>query len=187
MRQDKGSMEENEIRHLMVSGNLNKLRLLTSTDAKSFLLAVIGREDLDAAPANFDRLISMGILFAKTEHEDLEEPVLRWLLDKPSGKRLDIAAAFLTGLWRRACRRFPVGDDKVILLLTARRGLEVDEDTEYSFIQALCEVIESDAAAPVRQRAVRAVETAAQRNFSRSLQPSVKARVDRALKYDAVS
>jgi hypothetical protein len=176
-------MEEKEIRHLMVSGNLQKLRSLTYADVSGFLLAAMGRYDDDAAPADFDRLMSMGILFAKTEHEHVDYPVLRWLLNKPSGKRLDIVAAFLTGLWRRAYRRIPVAEDKFVLLLTARRGLEVDDDAEYSFIQALCEVIESDAAAPVKLKAVNAVRTAARRNFSPSLQPTVTARVDRALRY----
>lgn len=176
-------MEEKEISHLMISGNLQKLRSLTYADVSGFLLAAMGRYEDDASPADFDHLMSMGILFAKTEHEDVDYPVLHWLLNKPSGRRLDIVAAFLTGLWRRKCRRFPVAEDKVVLLLTARRGLEVDDDDEYSFIQALCEVIESDAETPVKLRAVNAVQTAARRNFSPSLQPSVTARVDRALRY----
>src|SRR4051812_5604848 len=127
-------MEEIELRRLVESGSLKELRLLSDNDVTKFIIAVMEKYDRETAPVNFDRLMSMGILFANTEHENVDDAVLRWLLNKPSSKRLDIAAAFLNGLWQRVRRRAPVTENKLDMLLTARRGLKVDDDTEFSFI-----------------------------------------------------
>ena len=123
------------------------------------------------------------MFLASAEHENVDDAVLRWLLDEPSGKRLDIAAAFLNGLWKRAMRRAPITEDRLVMLLSARRGLEIDDDAEFSFIQALCQVVESDAAASVKSKARESVKNAAGRNFASSLRPSVTALVERALKH----
>ena len=175
-------MEKIDLQSLVESTNLKELRLRSLSDVSEFVKTVMDSYDRPQAPVNFDRLMSMGILLANAEHQNVDYTVLRWLLDDPSSKRLDIGAAFLNGLWRRLKNAAPITDDRLDMLLAARRGLEVDDDAEFSFIQVLSQVIESGAAASTKLKALEAVKTAARRNFAAGLRPSVTALVERILR-----
>jgi hypothetical protein len=174
-------MDPTEMEQLLRSADFKRLRALELAEVGAFLVAIMAQSESAPEPADFDRFMSMGILFTKAGHEAVDEILLRWLLAKPSAKRLDIVGAVLNGLWNRPYRSSPVAADRVDMLIRGRHGLLVDDDAEYTYLQALCNVAESDAAPPVKEKIVKVLQDASQRTYSPALQGSVRARINRAL------
>jgi hypothetical protein len=167
--------------------NLNRpqqMSAVSAAEVETLLLAALDQADQATGPADFDRFLGIGISLAKAGREDAGPAALRWLAARVAAKRLDIVAAFLTGLWNRPYRSKPVGVAEVEALVQARRKLAaVDQDTEYSYAQALCRVLESDAPDPARAIARAALQSVSQQKFDPELQGMVQQRIAQALAY----
>ena len=142
-------------------------RLVALTDAQvgDFLLGVIEAYDDEYESADFDRLVSMGVVFAKTGHENADQPVLRWLVENPSARRLDIVSTLLLGLWNRSLRQGPVAAPKLDLLRQARQDLVLDEYVEYNYLLALSRAADSDAPQHVKDLVAQVLVRALKRKF----------------------
>jgi hypothetical protein len=173
-------MEHEAIRQLVRMRDAPRLAGVSAADLAGFLDDFLDQQEA-RRPLDFDRLMSLGVLLARAGHEDMDTHVLQRLLAGPSAKRLDATAAFLSGLWRRAGRSRPVAEPAVDLLLRAHQGLRADDDTEYSVVQALAQVMRSDAPAALKARIAPVLQAAAQRPWPVSLRDSAQELIRQAL------
>jgi hypothetical protein len=162
------------------SGDLKHLQRLSPDEVRAYLHATFAKAE--AGFVDFDRLMSTGLSLVQAGHEDADRAALDWLRARPGAKRLDIVAAFLTGLWDRASRRAPVPADRIDTLIRAHQGYNVHADAEYSFIQALCQVVESDLDRPTRERVAKLLQAIDLRAWSDALRHTAETRIDRAVR-----
>jgi hypothetical protein len=101
----------------------------TLHDALLRLLAEI--EELGGS-VDFDRLMIAGRRFAVERRQDADEVVVSWLASKPSLLRLDIASAFLTGIWTISASDHPINESGVSRFITLRNSLALDDELAFS-------------------------------------------------------
>lgn len=130
-------MEQDKIRKLLKTGGFKALEDFKSEEITRSLILILEAYQKAVEPADFDRLLSIGITAAKSEKKGAGDGVLEWLTAAPSSKKLDIASAFLTGFWDRRYRRRPVLERHISLLASQKEMAVHDDDTMYSFVQAL--------------------------------------------------
>ena len=122
-------------------------------------------------PANFDYLIALGITFARSGHENADAAVLQWLTNKPSEKRIDIASAFLCGLWDRRFRENPVPPDRIEKFIRELNTVTLnDDDAAYSSILALAEVMKSDSSTYIKEEVAAILRSAYKRQCKDKIQ-----------------
>ena len=130
-------MKQDKIRKPMTTGGFRALGELNEQEVTGCIISIFDGYEKRREPANFDRLLSMGITTAKSGIKGAANVVLQWLGAGASSKKVDIACAFLTGLWDRAYRREPVSKEHFEGLIRHSELAAHDEDTLYSFVQAL--------------------------------------------------
>ncbi len=138
------------------------------------VVQLLERAEAAAGPPDFDRLMSAGVSLARSGRHEADQSVLAWLAAQPSARRLDIASAVLNGLWHAAFRKAPVPQKNVEALIRAQSGIEPDAAADYSFVQALCQVLRSDPAPPLKERIAGALEATMRRDYP----PAVKRRME---------
>lgn len=174
--------EQNLIRDLLARKDLERLRLVPGHEIGAYLVVAFEEEERADELVNFDRLMSNGILLAKTRHEEVDRRALDWLLSNPTDKRLDMIAAFLNGIWNRPYRAHPVPPENVRLLIRARDKLSAaSEDAEYSYIQALCQVMRADAEPALKNELRPILRALQERAFTPPLDQLAKSVIEQAL------
>lgn len=175
-------MSNASTRNQLLKATPAELHLLTSAEIEQLLMALLEQYD-QSSYVDFDRLMSVGLRLARSGHDAADAAAVAWLALQPSARRLDIAAALLCGLWHRGYRSQPVSGAVVNQLIAARPGVvgAVSDDAEYSYIQALCQVLESAADSATKAQVRQEVQRLAQRAFVPALRDTVQARIKQAL------
>ena len=177
-------MEQNSISQMLTAHDWKKIITLSDVEVGEFIVSVINEYDSRYPAVDFDKLLSMGVAFAKYGHENSDEIILNWLVENPSTPNLDLVSTLLHGLWNRAYRQRAVSYQKVDLLMKARKGLILDEQTQYSYVLALCKVMNSDAPRPLKNRIDEVLESVLKEKFNNThLDQLLKSAVHQALKF----
>jgi len=174
-------MNLESIESVVRARDAEQLRNIPEADLEAFLVSLFTESDDSNNPPDFDRLMSLGILTARSGHEEADRPAIRWLLIGPSDKRMDIVCAFLNGLWNRPYRKGPVSGKRLEQLVAARRGINLDASTEYSYAQALSQVMRSDVDETIKEIARAELERIAKQTFQPPLDSLMASLIERAL------
>jgi hypothetical protein len=181
MLQRDDPMSNASTRNQLLKATPAELHLLTSAEIEPLLIALLEQYD-QSSYVDFDRLMSVGLRLARSGHDAADAAAVAWLALQPSARRLDIVAALLCGLWHRGYRSRPVSGAVVDQLIAARPGVgAVGDDAEYSYIQALCQVLESAADSATKAQVRQEVQRVGQRAFVPALRDTVQARIKQAL------
>ena len=138
------------------------------------VLKLLDESEAARGPVNFDRLMSAGVSLVRSGRQDADLPVLEWLGAQPSSRRLDIAAAALNGLWHPSFRTAPVPDQNVEMLIRARDAAAPEGNADYSFVQALCQVLRSQAGPALKDRVSAQLEAV----LEQRQEPALKRRME---------
>jgi hypothetical protein len=144
------------------SEDFEALRQISAAEIGDFLLSRMSEMDAESAPPDADKLISLGITLDKAGHEAADRTVLECLSAKPSARRVDIVASFLSGLWQVPFRSTPVNPESIRLLLGAVGRAVLDDDPAYMTVLALSEVM-----LPEAPQSIKAEVAAALRELGR--------------------
>lgn len=173
-------MDINEFTKSLRMGNLQRIQAEDDARIKLLLKEFLADQAL-VEPLDFDRLMSTGILLSKARKHYADLVALTWLLEHPSSKRLDFVSAFLNGLWLPPHRDIPVSPDRVRMLIKAHEASDVTADSEYSFIQALSQVMQHDMTSELRSEIKRVFEVVSGRDYGQPLNSLMSSVINRAI------
>jgi hypothetical protein len=154
-------MAEVNIWEVRQNGDRDAIKNASSEEIAAAVVSLCDRcEALRAI--DFDRLMSIGIWLASGGHESADEIVIRWLANKTTAHRLDIAAALLTGLWLRSTRKSAVPAtlvDKLADLKASVPTLTSSPEAEYGYAGAMSQILRDERATGAEiETAARAIE-----------------------------
>jgi len=138
---------------LINTSNPAKLAALPLPQISDLLVSVMVAIESEKQPPDFDQLNGIGVALARSGHEDADRPVLRWLSEAPSARRLDIVSALLNGLWNSAFRKTPVTLETFDLFGQALQGSHLTDEAAYSAVLALSQLMTPSTSAEVKDNA----------------------------------
>jgi hypothetical protein len=134
-----------------LSSDWEKLFALDGPTLDRRLVGIFESCEADPRPIEFDRLMGVGIKFARAGQEDKDKVALEWLANAQSPKRIDIVSAFLGGDWQPSVRLRPLRPETVERFISLRRGIEIDDEAAYSSLALLAETGVSTASPEIRR------------------------------------
>jgi len=122
-------------------------RLLGLEDGKldEYLVALFEKCETSPGPFKFDRLMGIGIRLARAGRRGTDRTALKWVEKQPTARRLDIAAALLSGLWGDESHSHPVTAECVRAFIRLRGTIVLDDESAYSSLMALSKIADSAA------------------------------------------
>jgi|SRR5579862_6648925 len=175
-----------QIEQFVKRNDFAALQEVPPSDIASFLASTMGQKESEI-PLNIDRLISLGVTLAKSGHETVDGPVLQWLGRQPSVRKIDIVAAFLSGLWKAPFRQRPVTGESANAFLEVIRGAKLDDDATLNCVVALTEAMIPEAPSQVRVKVGAALREMARHRFRNpSTARMSQSLIDRALQRSGV-
>lgn len=158
------------------------LAALTGSELKDFLLLELDEYDHDLT-SDTERLISVGLTLAKAGHASADEPVIQWLAENPSPRRLNIASLILLGLWKEPSSEY-IAPHRIEKFMHAREGLALQEEEEFDYVMTLCQSMEFGMPSSLKKRIEVVLRETLQRRFTdETLNNAIAIFIPRALSH----